>query len=82
MPLVRAAPSIHGPSASRTRGHGINHPDGYGVGAGVGDGVGVGDAASRPITIVTRLPRVRLVPADGLWAVSYTHLTLPTTPYV
>ena len=23
-----------------------------------------------------------IMPSNGLWSVSYTHLTLPTTPYV
>ena len=47
-----------------------------------------GDGNYQPDIEVTHLQKpiagvqVSEKPEDNLWAVSYTHLTLPTTPYV
>ena len=61
---------------------------GLAVCAGLGTGIGEGIAASKAVEAVGRNPeaegkiRTMMILGIALSAVSYTHLTLPTTPYV
>ena len=61
---------------------------GIAVLTGVGAGVGIGLATSKAVDAIARQPEAEgkisksLLLGCALAAVSYTHLTLPTTPYV
>ena len=50
--------------------------------AGVGPGIGEGNAVARACEAIGRQPECKGDVTSTLIPVSYTHLTLPTTPYV
>ena len=58
--------------------------DGLVGGDGLGGGVGLGGSGERAVTVkdFSKITLFFLLIFDGVYPVSYTHLTLPTTPYV